>query len=78
MWSRMRCLHYTGAESLNKKWGGLIFMGCNCVHVSIPARGIWRHAPQEISCISGPLRFILMHFERSNNNVILSHKTRLD
>ena len=33
----------TGAEILNKK-GGLTFMGCNCVHVSIPARGVWRHA----------------------------------
>ena len=20
-------------------------MGCNCVHVSIPDRGVWRHAP---------------------------------
>ena len=38
-------------------------MGCNCVYVSMPARGVWRHAPQEISCISGPLRFILMHYE---------------
>ena len=33
--------------------------------------------PQGISCISGLLRFILMHSERSNNDVILSHKTRL-
>ena len=24
--------------------GGLTFVGCNCVHVSIPARGVWRHA----------------------------------
>ena len=53
-------------------------MGCNCVHVSIPARGVGGMLPQEISCISGPLRFILMHFKRSNNDVIFSHKTRLD
>ena len=32
-------------ETLNKKWEGLTFMGCNCVHVSIPARGVWRYAP---------------------------------
>ena len=52
-------------------------MGCNCVHVSIPARGSGGTLPQEISCILGSLRFILVHSERSNNDVILSHKTRL-
>ena len=35
----------SGAEAPNKKWGGLTFMGYNCVHVSTPARGVWRHAP---------------------------------
>ena len=53
-------------------------MGCNCVYVSIPARRSGGTLPQEISCISGPLSFIQLHSERSNNNVILSHKIRLD
>ena len=54
-------------------------MGCNCVHISIPAMGgSGGMLLQEISCISGPLSFILMHSKRRNNDVILSHKTRLD
>ena len=68
---------YRGGDT-KQKVGGLTFMGCNCVHLSIPAIGSGGTFPQEISCISGPLRFILMHSERNNNDVILSHKTRLD
>ena len=58
--------------------GGGAFMGCNFVHVSIPARGSGGILLQDISCISGPLSFIRMHSKRGNNDVILSHKTRLD
>ena len=34
-----------GGDTKQKVGGGLIYMGCNCVHVSMPARGVWRHAP---------------------------------
>ena len=37
--------YYRGRDTKQKVGGGLTYMGCNCVHVSMLARGVWRHAP---------------------------------
>ena len=34
-----------GGGDTKQEVGRLTYTGCNRVHVSMPARGVWRHAP---------------------------------